>query len=206
MGSSTSTDVNYVSCAGNGWGLNEGGPNASSCAPVLDGAVLAPANPLSYASILKLCDGSTVALKGITVEQGSEGSVDVNNHATVNLEGVFGNAAGGGNQIFSVKGASSAIIAGVLKGAGNRMGADVIVDQHSDQAYGGSSVDLTGARHESGRKIVVVKRYGASKVTLGANAQVAVLASLELTAYWWLKFVVRKLTGIKVGTKGPSWL
>lgn len=206
MGSSTSTDVNYVSCAGNGWGLNEGGPNATTCAPVLDDAVLAPANPLSYASILKLCDGSTVVLKGLTVEQGRENAVDVNNHATVNLEGIFGNVAGGGNQIFSVKGASSAIIAGVLKGAGNRYGGcQVLIDAWSDQAYEGSSVDLTQAKAATGT-IVVVKRYGASKVTLGPNARIGVLWSLGITAYWWLKFVARKLAGIKVGTKGPSWL
>jgi len=206
MSSSTKVDVNYISCSNGVWGMNEGGPNPTSCAPLADGAVLTPANPTSYASILKLCDNSTVTLKGLVVEQGSEGSVDINNHATVNLQGTFGNSAGGGNQIFSIKGQSSAVIAGTLKGSGNRQGADLVCDEWSDQAYGGSSVDLTNAKHETGRKLVVVKRYGASNVTLGLNAQVAVLPSIELTAYWWLKWTVRKVTGIKVGQKGPSWL
>lgn len=205
MSSSTKVDVNYLSCSNGIWGYNEGGPNPTPAPAPVDGAVLSPENADQYASILKLCDNSVVHLSNIEVVQGQECSVDINNHATVNLQGEFGVATVRvGNQIFSVKGASYAAIAGTLKGAGNRMDADVLVDNWSDQAYGGSTVDLTNAVHQAGRKIKVVKRLFAS--TVKGDVETLWLQSIGMTAYWWLKWIVRKILGIKVGQKGPSWL
>jgi hypothetical protein len=206
MSSSTKIDVNYLSVGGNNiWAMNNGSPEARVVDTPTDWN-LSNVDGKKYASILKLADGVVFTQVGLVVPQGNECAVDVNNHGTVDIQGDFGSDNFDGNQIFSVKGNSSAKIAGILHGSGNRMGADVLVDNWSDQSYSGSTVDLTNAKHSTGRKIAVVKRYGASNVVLGNNAKIDVLHSIELTVYWWVKWLVRKVMGIKVGTKGPSWI
>lgn len=206
MSSSTSIDVNYLSVNNTGqWTLNSGGPTPQVI-PTPTEWDLSKIDGSKYASILKLADGANFTQTGLNVTQGTEGAVDINNHATVDISGDFGSDTFSGNQIFSVKGGSSAKISGNLHGSGNRMGSDVLLDNWSDQSFNGSEVDLTNAKHISGRKIVVVKRYGASKVTLGVNAQANMLQSIKLTAYWWLKWTIRLVMRIPVGTKGPSWI
>ena len=206
MSSSTKIDVNYLSLGGNGqWTEGSGGPTPS-VVPAPLGWDLSGVDGSKYASILKLADGAIFTQDGLKIAQGNECAVDINNHGNVNLSGEFGSDNFQGNQIFSVKGGSTAKISGVIRGSGNRMGADVLVDNWSDQSYNGSTVDLTNAKHSSGRKLSVVKRYGASNVILGANAKVDVLNSLELTIYWYVKWLVRLVLRIPVGTKGPSWI
>jgi hypothetical protein len=205
MSSSTKVDVNYLSVSNNVWESNAGSSNPTPANNPGDNAVLTPDHPVQYASILKICDFSIVSLSGLVVNQGAECSVDINNHATTMLHGSFGESQNGlGNQIFSVKGASHAILRGVVKGSGNRMGADILVDNWSDQAYGGSIVDVTKLCHETAGHVRVVKRYGASIIV--GNHTLLKFQSLKLTAYWWVKWLVRKILKIPVDQKGPSWL
>lgn len=202
-----STDYNYISCSNNVWGIGEGGPNPQPTTVAAVIVPLSPDNPTQYASILKLCDNSSLNLQNLQVGQGSECSVDINNHATVTLNGSFGVSQNGvGNQIFSIKGDSIANIGGTLKGAGNRIGADILIDNWSDQSYTGSAVNLTKLVHETGRKINVVYRFGASDLVALDNINKLYFQSFKLTAYWWFKWTVRKIMGIKVGVSGPSWL
>jgi len=211
MSSSTSTDTNYLSYAcdtqGDGaWSLNAGSPNITQVpTPTDNSTAFLPTNPTSYASILKLADRANITLTNLVVDQGVECSVDVNNNVTATISGVFGNSTLGiGNQIISVKGSSNLFIQGTLKGSGNRLNADILVDNWSDQSYGGSTVDLSAAKHETGRKLNVVYRIGYSKITGDCNK--LIFQSIGLTAYFFVKLFVRTVMRIKVGTKGPSWI
>ena len=211
MSKSTSIDINYLSYACNTqntcvWSLSAGSPDiVQVTAPVDNSTAFLPSNPTSFASILKLADNAIISLTNLVVDQANENAVDANNKVSATLEGVFGNSTPGiGNQIFSVKGSSSVSIIGTLKGAGNRLNADVLVDNWSDQDYGSSTVDLTQAKHETGRKINVVYRIGSSKII--GNCNKLLLPSFGLTVYFYIKLIVRKVMGIKQGQKGPSWL
>jgi len=211
MSSSTSIDVNYLSyaCDTSGtcaWSLSAGSPYIVQVpAPADNSTAFLPSNPTSFASILKLADSANITLTNLVVDQGVECSVDANNKVNATVVGTFGNSTNGvGNQIFSVKGGSTLVIKGTLKGSGNRLNADILVDNWSDQDYDGSTVDLTYAKHETGRKLNVVYRIGASKIIGDCNK--LLLPSIGLTAYFYLKLLVRKVMGIKQGQKGPSWL
>ena len=201
MSSSTSIDVNYLSLSGNGqWTMYAGSPNAVIVPEPTDWD-LSSIDGSKYASILKLADGANFTKKGLKIPQGNECAVDINNHATVDIEGEFGSDNFRGNQAFSVKGGSAAKIAGVIHGTPNRLKADVLVDNWSDQSYNGSTVDLSGLKHSTGRKLGIVKRFGASNV----NGSASFLYSLGITLYWNLKWFFRLVGGIKVGQRGPSW-
>ena len=211
MSKSTSIDINYLSYAcdlqGNcSWSLSAGSPDIVQVpAPTDNGTAFLPSNPTDFASVLKLADRAFIHLADLIVEQGNENSVDVNNNVTATIAGTFGNSKPGvGNQIFSIKGNSDVTIRGVLKGAGNRASADILVDNWSDQNYNGSIVNLTYARHETNRKLKVVYRIGTSKIIGDCNK--LYLQSIGLTIYFYTKLLVRKLLGIKQGQKGPSWL
>lgn len=205
MSSSTSVDVNYLSLTAAGqWVQDAGSDHPSNVAFPADHRLL-PDNPLQYASILKLTGGVVIELDALVVGQGKENSVDINNGSKVILHGEFGTSTPAqGNQIFSVKGGSILSLFGILKGSGNRLNADILIDQWSDQSYAGSVVDLTSAKHETGRKIRVVWRYGASKIVGDIDLQR--WESIKLTAYWHFKRAVRLVSGIKLGERGPSWL
>ena len=211
MSKSTSIDINYLSyaCDGQGtcaWSLSAGSPDIKLVLKITDNSKdFLPPNPTSYASILKIADNAIITLEGLVIEQGSECSVDINNNATAVVEGVFGSSVNGtGNQIFSVKGKSVVSIRGILKGAGNRLNADILVDNWSDQNYSGSVVDITDAKHETGRKLNVVYRIGSSKIIGECNK--LLWPSIQLTIYFYIKLLVRNIMRIKQGQKGPSFL
>jgi len=211
MSKSTSIDINYLSYACNtqgtcAWSLSAGSPDIVQVpTPTDNSTAFLPSNPTSFASILKLADSANITLTNLIVDQGVECSVDANNKVTATVDGIFGNSTNNiGNQIFSVKGGCNITIKGTLKGSGNRMNADILVDNWSDQDYSGSSVDLTQAKHESGRKLNVVYRIGSSKITGDCNK--LLLPSIGLTLYFYLKLLVRTILKIPQGTKGPSWL
>jgi hypothetical protein len=211
MNKSTAVDVNYISYAcdqqGNcAWSYKAGSPDIEQIpAPELNNTSFLPDNPTQYASVLKIADKAIINFTNITVDQASENAVDINNNVSITIDGVFGNSRPGiGNQIFSVKGNSSASIRGTLKGAGNRLNADILVDNWSDQDYNPSIVDLTQAKHETGRKIKVVYRIGSSKIVGECNK--LLIQSALLTVYFYIKLATRKLLRIKQGQKGPSFL
>ncbi len=199
MNSSVRLDSNFLACGSNNWIRPNNQPGT-----IEDTKNLLPENPTQYSAVLKFSN-SQQSLTDLVVDQGYECSVDINNHSTVTLQGTFGNSTPGiGNQLFSVKGGSTAFLSGVIKGSGNRLNADILVDNWSDQSFNGSKVDLTNLRHETGRKVMVVFRYGASTI-IGAHEKL-VWESIKMTVYWWVKWIVRKVSGIKLGEKGPSWL
>lgn len=205
MSQSTSIDINYISCSNNVWGQDEGSDHSIIIPPISSNTQIIPSTPSSYASALKLADNSVISLSGMEVVQCTECTVDINNHTTANISGTFGTTTPNiGNQTFSVKGGSTAIINGTLKGIGNR-GCDILIDNWSDQSYNGSTVDLTNAVHEEGRKLKAIYRFFASTIH-GTNVDKLYFKSTYFTCYWWLKWIVRKILGIKVGQKGPSWL
>jgi hypothetical protein len=212
MSKSTSIDINYLSyaCDKQGtcaWTLSAGSPDMIQVqyTNFEYSTHFSPPNPTSFASILKLADNAIISLSGLIVDQGVECSVDANNKVSAVIEGVFGNSTNGiGNQIISVKGGSSVTIKGTLKGAGNRLNADILVDNWSDQDYNSSTVDLTQAVHETGRPLNIVYRLGSSKIIGKCNK--LMWQSLQLTGYYYIKLLVRTILRIPVGTKGPSWL
>ena len=210
MSSSSSADVNYLSyaCDSNStccWSLCAGSPYIVQIpAPDNNSTQFSPSNPASFASILKLADNASITLTNLVVTQGNECSVDANNKVNATVSGVFGvDTPNVGNQIFSVKGSSNVGIIGTLKGSGNRMNADIIVDNWSDQDYGGSTIHIEGAKHQTGRQLRVVYRIGFS--TIIGNCKKLYLWSIGLTIYFYLKLILRTLLGIKQGQKGPSW-
>lgn len=205
MSASTRIDVNYLSIGADGCAIDAGSPNVVNI-PFPTDFDLSKIDGSKYASVLKISGRFVGEISNAIAPQGKECAVDINTLAVVTLQGQFGSSDSSGDQIFSVKGGAKAIIKGVLYGAGNRMKADVLVDNWADLIYDGSTVDLTEASHVLGRKINVVKRYGASKVILGKNAKVDVIRSIGLTIYWWAKCVVRAVLRIPKGTKGPSWI
>jgi hypothetical protein len=208
MSSSTKIDVNFLSLNPEGnWTQNGGRPD-QKVVDFPEDRIVNPENPTQYASLVKITSDLVVELKGITVGQAAENSVDIQNKAHATLEGTFGSdVERAGNQIFSVKGGSTAILSGYVKGSGNRLGADIIVDTWSDQCYAGSTLDITNLVHKTNRKLRIVKRYGASTVKFhDANAEILVLPSIENTIYWWVKRIARIVLRIPIGEKGPSFI
>lgn len=207
MSASTRKDINFLSISGNGqWTLNAGSDSPTVVEnPEEYFAELAKNRP-DYASNLKVSGAAAFSRRGLRIGQGAECSVDINNRAVANLEGEFGSPSFCGDQIFSVKGKCHAVISGTIAGRGARLKADILVDNWSDQDYDGSIVDLNDLAHADGKPVNVVLRYGASKVALGKNCKVLVWESIQLTAYWWVKWAVRKALRIPVGKRGPSWI
>ena len=205
MSASTRIDVNYLSYARGQWALNAGRPDVKNI-PEPTNFDLSNINGEEYASILKLTFGIIFKRKGLKIPQAKECAVDTNNDTIIDIEGEFGTDNMIGDQIFSIKGNAHATISGLLIGDGDRMKADILVDNWSDQTQKGSVADLTNLKHKTGRDINVVKRYFASKIIGGKNIKVLWFQSVKLTAYVWLKWIVRKILRIPNGQKGPSWL
>ena len=119
MASSTRIDVNLLSLGNEGktWTLYSGSPDARVI-DLVDFAQLDTNRP-DLASILKISGKSHVDLHGLKVGQGRECTVDINNCSTAILtEGQFGSSEFSGDQVFSVKGFSTATISGIFKGRG----------------------------------------------------------------------------------------
>jgi hypothetical protein len=120
------------------------------------------------------------------------------------LKGDFGVNGWKGLHAFTIKGGSSNIhISGLIHSRGSET--DVDIGGWSDQTYNKSTNIFVDVKHIDGKPVRV--RIGrATNVTLGAGCKEDKLGSLGLTAYWWFKWTVRKILGIKVGESGPSWL
>jgi len=210
MSQSTQIDVNYLSyaCDSNNtccWSLCAGSQYIVQVpAPTDNSTAFSPANASDFASILKLADNANINLSNVVAVQGSECSLDANNNVIATVQGTLGvDTPNVGNQIVSVKGGSNVTLNTILKGSGNRMNADVLVDNWSDQDYDGSVVDLTKCTHNTGREVKVVYRFFAS--TINGKCNKLYFYSLCLTLYWWAKYFIRLILGIKKGQKGPSW-
>ena len=208
---STRPDVNYLSYSHNGWALYAGsdrmrdGISDDEVRELLKG--LDSIDGSKYASILKITGKDVFFMPlALTITQGNENCVDINNHAKMTLTGTFGHESFQGDQLFSVKaGAVAKIIGTILGPGGKRMKADIILDNWSDQNQDGSYLDITELKHESGRKIRIVKDLRKGKMKLGSNAEVLYPQSLGLTIYNITKKLIRIILRIPNGKKGPSW-
>lgn len=208
MSSSTRTDINYFSI-GEQYVFFAGSDHPQTVDSIPTPPIFTPENPSQYAAILK-ASGSD---KGIWIDspviaQGHENAIDINNRSK-NIKysnATIGATGENGDQVITIKGGSTDIqITGVLHTRGNRQSVDVDVGNWSDQSYNNSERITLNLTHVDGKKINV--RIGRAKnvILLGSCKQM-VFASLVLKAYWWFKWLVRKVLKIPVGTKGPSWL
>lgn len=165
-----------------------------------------PDNPSIYNDILKFSGAANVSLlNGVVVAQGKEDSVDMNRFCTnITLQGDFGMGNVQGNSAFTIKGGSKDIqLFGTIHNRNKET--DVDIGNWSDQTYDESTNISVHVNHADGKPVRV--RIGrASNITLGENCKEDKFGSLQLKAYWWFKWLVRKILGIKVGQSGPSWL
>lgn len=165
-----------------------------------------PTAPASYDAILKLSDSlSNVTLSKVQVVQGYEDSLNLNNHVNgVVVSGDFSITGAPGLRVITVKGGCTNVtISGVIHQHGSSE--DVKVDDWSDQTYNGSTGITLNLIASDGKPVVVVARYGCG-LSLQGGCKRNVIGSIGLTLYWWFKWTARKVSGIKVGQTGPSWL
>ena len=219
----TDTQDNFFSADAGGCGIGIGGKNPISL-PVnsfpTDGiydpsnatSILAkqlganPTAPASYDAILKLSDSlANVTLTNVQIAQGYEDSLNLNSHiSNVTVAGQFSTTGPQGLRVITVKGGCSNInISGVVHQHGSSE--TVKVDDWSDQTYNSSTGIVINLTATDGKAIKVIARYGCG-LTLQGACKRDVIGSLELTAYWWVKWLARKITRVPVGKSGPSWL
>jgi hypothetical protein len=146
-----------------------------------------------------------MTLSGIQVYQGDQDSVNLQNLAhNISLQGDFALGTTSGLQAFTIKGGVYNIaINGVIHQHGSYC--DVCVGEWSDQSYNDTSNVVVNLTATDGKVVKVIARYGCG-LTLQGACKRDIIGSIELTAYWWIKWLARKVTGVKVGTSGPSWL
>lgn len=191
MSSSTSIDNNFYSIFGvTGQGI--------------DGQVYMPENPSQYAAILKVSHSTGIHGIALTVSNGQENSVDINVCKDMTLSGVYGLSGVTADQCITIKGGSESIyVAGVINCNGSR--ADVQIGDWSDQEDALSkNVTLDLVRADG--KPVKVQVGRATGIVLKGSCVRSWWSDFLLTAYWWIKLIVRKIMRIPIGTKGPSWL
>lgn len=198
-------DYNYYSVGASSITVNAGGPDTYNVDKLPDDLVFAPDPNKKHSDILKFSQSVDQTLDGVTVSQGLEDAVDMNNRCrNIVLKGDFGVNGWKGLHAFTIKGGVENIrISGLIHSRGSET--DVDIGGWSDQCYNLSKNIFVDVKHSDGNPVRV--RIGrATSVTLGAGCKENKLASLGLTTYWWFKWLVRKVMGIKVGEHGPSWL
>jgi len=196
-----STDRNYFSISENKFFVDSGGPNPHEVTDLPTGNVFSPSDGAkNYADILKFSNQQGFTLMGCQVDQGREDSVDMNRFCReITLDGHFG-LGGGGDQVITIKGGCDTIwVTGVAYG--NR----IEIGNWSDQTYDKSRniVLNLSAANEQPIKVSVGR---AENVSCQGDCKKDMFGSLTITVYWWLKWIVRKILGIKVGQSGPSWM
>ncbi len=159
-----------------------------------------PDGAKNYSDILKFSNQQGFTLMGCRVDQGTDDSVDMNRFCKdIVLDGTFGIGVGG-NQVLTIKGGCKNIWV-----TGTSHGNRVEIGNWSDQTYDLSENILVNLTSVNGQPIMV--SIGRAKnVSLQGNCKKDTFGSLKLTAYWWIKWIVRKILCIKVGQSGPSWL
>lgn len=215
------TQSNAVSISSGIASFGAGGPNPQWIPTLPSPLVINPAalfiplpsgyttNPASYDAILKVSDNTNdLTLASVSLAQGFEDSLNLNNHACGNhIQGDFAVSGPAGLRVITIKGGSSSnVIAGVIHQHGTSE--DVKLGDWSDETYDSStSNDLSGLTMADGSPVtVVVGRATGTK--LPAKVKVLFWKSLLLKGYWWFKWTVRHTPPWRtpVGTPGPSWL
>lgn len=196
-----SGDRNYFSISQNKFTVDSGGPNPHEVTELPTDNIFSPADGAkNYSDILKFSNQQNFTLMGCAVDQGSEDSVDMNKFCrNITLDGQFG-VGGGGSQVITIKGGCDTIwVTGISYG--NR----VEIGNWSDQTYDKSRNIVLNLTSSNGKPInVSIGR--AENVSCQVDCKKDLFGSLKITMYWWLKWIIRKILGIKVGQSGPSWL
>ena len=195
-----STDINYFSISQNTFTVDAGSEHSHQTDRLPPNNVFIPLKASVYTDILKFSNQQHFAVENCKVSQGKEDSVDINNKCKdILLTGEFG-IGGGGSQVITVKGGSSDIYI-----IGTSHGNKIEIGNWSDQTYDISQHISLNLVSTNGKKIQVsIGR--ATNVTLLGDCKKNYFGSMKIKMYWWLKWFVRKLSGIKVGQSGPSWL
>lgn len=195
------SDRNYFSISQNKFTVDSGGPNPHEVTELPSDNVFSPPDGAeNYSDILKFSNQQGFTILGCKVDQGKEDAVDMNRGCEdIILDGEFGIGAGG-SQVITVKGGCKNIwVTGISHGSRIEIG------NWSDQTYNYSENIVLNLRSTNGSTIKV--SIGRAKnVSLQGDCKKDTFGSLKLTAYWWIKWIVRKILGIKVGQSGPSWL
>lgn len=215
------TQQNCVSISSGIASFGAGGPNPQWIPTLPYPLVINPAalfiplpsgystSPAAYDAMLKVSDNtSNLTLTGVSVAQGYQDSLNLNNHASSNhIAGDFAVSGPAGLRVITVKGGSSNnVIAGVIHQHG--ISEDLKIGDWSDQSYGlSTSNDLSGLKMADGSPVtVVIGRATGTK--LPGNCKILLWSSLGLKAYFWFKWAVRQIPPWRtpVGTVGPNWL
>ena len=163
----------------------------------------------SYDAILKV-NANYFILKNGLISQGVEDSLNIaNNSRSCMVDATYGYGGGQGLRVITVKGGCQGIcLSGMIQEHGTSYwDGDVSIDDWIDQTYNPSGqIDLSGLSSMDGKKVKVVANLRTGHISYGPNCQLALIPTLWRTAYWWFKWAVRKVLGIKVGQSGPSWL
>lgn len=228
MATQNGTDVqqNLISISSGICSFGEGGPAPFNLPGLPTPLVIDPANlwfllptgyttnPQTYDASLKIGDNTKGwTLTGISVVQGFQDSLNLNNGASSNH--IAGDIAVGtvpGLRAITIKGGScNNTVTCSIHQAGTSE--TIKLGDWSDQSYASSTGnDLSGTVMSDGSKVsVVIGRASSNK--LPANHQILWLDSAGLICYWWFKRLVRLIpyvNGTKgiipLGTPGPSWL
>lgn len=196
-----STDRNFFSISRNKFTVDADGPNPHEVTELPSYNIFRPLDGAkNYSDILKFSDQQGFTLIGCQVDQGKEDSVDINNFCReITLDGKFG-IGGGGNQVITIKGGCDTVWV-----TGTSYGNRIEIGNWSDQTYNKSKNIVLNIASANGQPIkVYIGR--AENVSCQGNCKKDTFGSLKITAYWWFKWIIRRILGIKVGQSGPSWL
>lgn len=174
---------------------------------------LLPERPKDWDSILKFSDKTGFNAVNISIAQGKENAIDINNKSKyLTLSGHIGVNGKEGEQVITIKGGSSYIsIDGYIYSRGTDV--DIEIGAWSDQSFDPSrDIDLSFLSRPPGdnRPITIVfgrvdspimAALGKPKnIQLPQNAKVLFSASIGEQIYWWAKWVGVK-TGLIKGKK-----
>jgi hypothetical protein len=210
----TDTTKNYFSIINNpdgslGYVIDAGMDTQHSVFSLPTTNGLLPLIPPAYDAILKI-NANSVSIPSLIIPQGHEDSLNIaDNSSGVRVTGLFGDGPSSGLRVITIKGGCSMItLAGIIMHHGTSYwDGDISIDDWIDQTYNASKlIDVSGLSMADGSSIKVVKNFRAGTIIYGPNCKLAIIPSIWRTAYWWFKFYVRKILGIKVGQAGPSWL
>lgn len=172
--------------------------------PLVQPLELLPENPKDWDSILKCSGRKNERLVAVTVAQGKENALDINNESeNLDFSGFWGHRGTEGQQVITVKGGSRYItLAGPVYAKGTDC--DIELGCWSDQSSKSSfNLDLSGLYCGRGQRLTVkiarVKDFWKTwlgmktSVRLPEDSKILRLKSLGEYIYWWAKFFAIKL-------------
>ena len=195
-----SADCNYFSINHGQYIVDCGLPTGHEVFVLPTNNEFLPPSASTYSDILKFSNQQNYVLENAKVAQGKEDSVDINNNCSnIILSGEFG-IGGGGTQVMTIKGHSTNInIVGTSHG--NR----IEIGNWSDQSYDVSENITLNINSVNGKPIMVAVGR-ATNIKLLGDCKKDLMRGILISAYWWIKRMVRVILRIPIGVSGPSWL